>query len=42
MAVKPVPDGYHSVTPFLNVKGVANLIDFLKAAGRAIRMGWQW
>ncbi len=32
MAVKPIPDGYHSVTPFLNVKGCAKLIDFLKAA----------
>ena len=31
-AVKPIPDGYHTVTPFLNVKGVAKLIDFLKAA----------
>ena len=32
MAVKPIPDGYHSVTPFLNVKGCAKLIDFLKSA----------
>jgi PhnB protein len=32
MAVKPVPDGYHTVTPFLNVKGITKLIDFLKAA----------
>jgi len=31
-SVKPIPDGYHTVTPFLNVKGVAKLIDFLKAA----------
>ncbi len=31
-AVKPIPDGYHTVTPFLNVKGVAKLIDFLKNA----------
>lgn len=31
-AVKPVPDGYHTVTPFLNVKGLAKLLDFLKAA----------
>src|SRR5437762_8348695 len=27
--VKPVPDGYHSVTPYLIVRGVAKLIDFL-------------
>ncbi len=32
MAVKPVPDGYHSVTPYLVVQGVARLIDFLKQA----------
>jgi PhnB protein len=32
MAVKAVPDGYHTVTPFLNVKGTAKLIDFLKQA----------
>jgi len=32
MPVKPIPDGYHSVTPYLVVKGVAALIDFLKQA----------
>ncbi len=32
MAVKPIPDGYYTVTPFLSVKGVAKLIDFLKNA----------
>jgi PhnB protein len=32
MAVKPIPDGYHTVTPFLQVKGVAQMIDFLKNA----------
>src|SRR4030081_1144777 len=32
MAVKPIPDGYHTVTPYLIVPGVAKLIDFLKAA----------
>ena len=31
-AVKPIPDGYHTVTPFLNVKGMGKLIDFMKAA----------
>jgi PhnB protein len=31
-SLKPIPDGYHTVTPFLNVKGCAKLIDFLKAA----------
>jgi PhnB protein len=32
MAVKAVPDGYGTVTPFVNVKGNAKFIDFLKAA----------
>jgi PhnB protein len=32
MAVKPVPDGYHSVTPYLIVKGAARAIDFYKQA----------
>jgi PhnB protein len=30
MAVKPVPDGYHSVTPYLIVRGASQLIDFAK------------
>src|SRR5215467_410489 len=32
MAVKSIPDGYHTVTPFLNIKGTAQFIDFLKNA----------
>jgi uncharacterized glyoxalase superfamily protein PhnB len=32
MAVKAIPEGYHSVTPSLVVKGAAKLIDFLKEA----------
>jgi len=32
MAVKPIPDGYHSVTPYLVVQGAAKLLDFLKQA----------
>ena len=28
MAVKPIPDGYHSVTPYLIVRGAAKAIDF--------------
>jgi PhnB protein len=28
MAVKPIPDGYHSVTPYLIVKGAAAALDF--------------
>lgn len=26
----PIPDGYHTVTPYLVVKGVADLIEFIK------------
>jgi uncharacterized glyoxalase superfamily protein PhnB len=32
MAVKPIPDGYHTVTPYLLVPGAAAVIDFLKRA----------
>ena len=35
MTVKPIPDGYSSVTPYLVVQGVAQLIDFLKQAFEA-------
>jgi len=30
MAVKPIPDEYHSVQPYLIVDGAAELIEFLK------------
>ncbi len=30
--VKPVPEGYHTVTPALTVQGTPKLIDFLKQA----------
>ena len=32
MAVKPIPDGYTSVTPYLTVTGVEQLLDFVKKA----------
>ena len=32
MATKAIPDGYHSVTPYLIVKGAAAAIDFYKHA----------
>jgi PhnB protein len=31
VAVKPVPDGFHTVTPYLVVKDVAGLCEFLAA-----------
>jgi len=30
MPVKPIPEGFHSVTPFLIIKGARELIQFLK------------
>lgn len=32
MAVKPIPDGYHSVTPYLIVRGAGEAIDFCAGA----------
>jgi PhnB protein len=32
MAAKPVPDGYHTVTPYLTVRGAPKVIKFLKQA----------
>lgn len=32
MAVKPIPDGYHSVTPYLIVRGASDAIEFYKKA----------
>src|SRR3984893_12570141 len=29
-AVKPIPDGYHAVTPYLTIKEAAKAIDFYK------------
>ena len=32
MAVKPIPEGYHSVTPYLIIKGAADAIAFYQKA----------
>jgi PhnB protein len=32
MAVNYIPDGYHTVTPYLTVRGASKLLDFLKTA----------
>src|SRR5262245_45607556 len=32
MAVKPIPDGYHTVTPYLILEGAAAALDFYKKA----------
>ncbi len=30
--IKPIPDGFHTVTPYLTIKGAAEAIDFYKKA----------
>ncbi len=32
MAVKPIPDGYHTVTPYITVEDAGEVIEFLKKA----------
>ena len=32
MAVKPIPEGYSTVTPYLIIKGAARAIEFYKKA----------
>ena len=32
MTVKPIPEGFHTITPHLTVRDAAKYIDFLKAA----------
>jgi len=32
MAVKPIPDGYHAITPYLNIDGATKAIDWYKKA----------
>lgn len=36
--VKPIPDGYHNVTPYLVIKGAAAAIDFYKQALGAVEV----
>ncbi|MBA3314143.1 MAG: VOC family protein [Planctomycetota bacterium] len=36
MSVKPIPEGYHSVTPYLIVKGAAQALEFYKRAFGAV------
>ena len=32
MSVKPIPEGYHSITPYLGIQKAADAIDFYKKA----------
>jgi PhnB protein len=36
--VKPIPEGYHSVTPYLIVKGAARALEFYKKAFNATEL----
>ena len=38
MTVKTIPDGYHSVTPYLSIKGASAAIEFYKKALGAIEL----
>lgn len=38
MPVKPIPEGYHSVTPYLSIKGAAEAIEFYKRALNATEL----
>jgi len=38
MAVKPIPDGYHAVTPYLVVDDAAGLMNFLREAFAAVEV----
>ena len=38
MSVKSIPEGYHSVTPYLIVKGGADAIEFYKKAFGAVEL----
>ena len=31
-AVKPIPEGYHTVTPYLAIRGAAKALEFYKKA----------
>jgi uncharacterized glyoxalase superfamily protein PhnB len=38
MAVKPIPEDYHSVTPYLAIEGADKLLDFLNQAFDAVEV----
>ena len=43
MPVKAIPEGYHSVTPYLVMDGAAQALDFYKRAfGAKERCGCRW
>lgn len=36
--VQPIPDGYHTIQPYLHIRGAAHAIDFYKAAFAAVEI----
>jgi PhnB protein len=38
MSVKPIPAGYHTVTPYLNIRNTAKAIEFYKTAFGAVEV----
>jgi PhnB protein len=38
MSVKPIPDGYHTATPYLIIEGAARALDFYKSAFGAVEL----
>jgi PhnB protein len=38
MKVKTIPEGFHSVTPYLSIKGAAEALNFYKQAFNATEM----
>jgi PhnB protein len=38
MTAKPIPEGFHSVTPYLSIKGAKNAIEFYKQAFSAVEL----
>lgn len=39
MAVKKIPDGYHTITPYLNIKNATEAVEFYKKAFGAVEIG---
>ena len=37
-SVKPIPEGYHSITPYLSIAGASEAIEFYKKAFGAIEL----
>ena len=43
MTVRKIPEGYHSVTPYIVVKGAAKALDFYaRAFGAKEKLGCRW